>query len=92
MKKITLAAAAILCAGTAVASEGHAYSTVPGPSPLAKLVVPMGIMTLVLVILTVSAGLLRRRKPKLLLKWHKRLGILTLITALIHAALVLFTH
>ncbi|MHC4926189.1 MAG: YHS domain-containing protein [Planctomycetota bacterium] len=60
--------------------------------PFFRFVKPMGIVTLVLIILTVSAGLLRRKKPKLLLKWHKRLGIITLFTALIHALLVLLTH
>ncbi|MHC4905579.1 MAG: YHS domain-containing protein [Planctomycetota bacterium] len=60
--------------------------------PFFKFVKPMGIVTLVLVVLTVSAGLLRRKSPKFLLKWHKRMGILTLISALIHALLVLLTH
>ncbi|RKY03998.1 MAG: hypothetical protein DRP56_10645 [Planctomycetota bacterium] len=60
--------------------------------PFFKLVKPMGIVTLVLITLTVGAGLLRRRKPKFLLKWHKRMGILTLIVAFIHAILVLLTH
>jgi YHS domain-containing protein len=71
--------------------SGHEHSDASS-FPYFKLVKPMGIVTLILVILTVSAGLLRRKKPKFLLKWHKRLGILTLITALIHAILVLLTH
>ena len=70
-------------------SHEHAQSS---PFPFYKLVKPMGITSLVLIILTVSAALLRRKKPKLLLKWHKRLGITTLIAALIHAILVLLTH
>ena len=71
--------------------SGHENSQTPSFSYF-KLVKPMGIVTLTMIILTVSAGLLRRKKPKFLLKWHKRLGVLTLITALIHATLVLLTH
>lgn len=37
-------------------------------------------------------ALLHRRKPKLLLKWHKRLGIATLVSAIIHLILVLIAH
>ncbi len=64
----------------------------PSSFPFYKLVKPMGIVSLALIVLTVSVALLRRKKPKLLLKWHKRLGIITLISALIHALLVLLTH
>jgi YHS domain-containing protein len=59
---------------------------------LARLIKPVGILTLALIVLTVLAGLLRRKNPKFLLKWHKRLGIITLVSALIHATLVLLTH
>ena len=59
---------------------------------LARFIKPMGITTLSLLVLTVTAALLRRRKPKLLLKWHKRLGITTLVFAAIHAILVLIAH
>ncbi len=59
---------------------------------LAGLIKPFGIMTLSLLALTVSTALLRRRKPKFLLKWHKRLGIITLVSAIIHFILVLVAH
>ncbi len=59
---------------------------------LSQLVKPAGITTLSLLIITVSAGLLRRKKPKLLLKWHKRFGIITLVSAIVHAVLVLIFH
>lgn len=71
--------------------SGHEHSEASS-FPYFKLVKPMGIVTLAMIILTVSAGLLRRKKPKFLLKWHKRMGILTLAFALIHALLVLLTH
>jgi len=38
------------------------------------------------------AGIFLRKLPKVLLKWHKRLGIITLIPALIHVILVLIAH
>ena len=59
---------------------------------LARLIKPMGIITLSLLVLTVLVGLLRRKKPKLLLKWHKRLDIITLISAFIHTILVLIVY
>ncbi|MFH0965128.1 MAG: hypothetical protein V2A58_14105 [Planctomycetota bacterium] len=54
-----------------------------------KLVVPLGIATLALLITTVTLGLLVRRKPRVILRWHKRLGIATLVVALCHAGLVI---
>ena len=59
---------------------------------LGNLIKPMGITTLSLLVLTVLSGLFRRKRPKLLLKWHKRLAIITLVSALIHATLVLIAH
>ncbi len=58
----------------------------------AKLIKPMGIITLSLLTLTVMAGLFRRKRPKLLLKWHKRLGITAMVSAIIHLILVLIAH
>lgn len=59
---------------------------------LAGFIKPMGVTTLSLLVLTVAAALLRRRKPTFLLKWHKLLGITTLVSAAIHATLVLIAH
>jgi hypothetical protein len=59
---------------------------------LSRFVKPMGIATLTVVILTVLSGLLRRKNPKFLLKWHKRLGVAVLVFAIVHATLVLITH
>lgn len=53
---------------------------------------PFGIATLALLLVTAALGLLRRRKPRLLLKWHKRLAITTVVVALAHAALVILFH
>ncbi len=57
-----------------------------------RLVKPLGITTLALLLLTAGAGRFRRLKPRLLLKWHKRLAVAALIAALCHAALVLLFH
>ncbi len=59
---------------------------------LGKLIKPMGITTLSLLVLTAVGRLFRKKVPKFLLRWHKRLGIITLISALIHATLVLIAH
>ncbi len=74
-------------------AAGHKHRT-RGLS-LVALVRPMGIATLSLVALTVLLGLLRRvrrLRPRLLLRIHKTTGVIALISALIHAGLVLFAH
>ncbi len=53
---------------------------------------PMGIVTLSLVAVTVFLGLFRRLKPRLILKWHKRLGPVALLAGATHAVLVLLAH
>ncbi len=59
---------------------------------LDKLIKPMGITTLSLLVLTAAGRLFRKKVPKFLLRWHKRLGIITLISASIHAILVLIVY
>jgi len=59
---------------------------------LGRLIKPMGITTLFLLVLTAAGRLFRKKVPKFLVRWHKRLGIITLISALIHATLVLIAH
>jgi hypothetical protein len=67
--------------------ENHGpWLTLPG------LIKPVGIATLSCLVLTVAAALLRRKKPRFLLKWHKHLGITTLVLAVIHLILVLIAH
>ena len=50
---------------------------------------PTGILTISLLAVTLLVGFYRKKNPKLLLKWHKRLGVITAISALIHASLIL---
>lgn len=57
---------------------------------LIKLIKPIGIATLLLMAITVTLGILRRLKPRLMLKIHKICGVLALMVGAVHAALVLF--
>ena len=59
---------------------------------LGRLIKPMGIVTLSLLVLTAAGRLFRKKVPKFLVRWHKRIGIITLISALVHATLVLIAH
>jgi len=58
----------------------------------AQFVKPMGLTTLVMLSATALAGFFRRRKPAVLLRWHKRLAVLTLACGAAHAFLVLIFH
>ena len=57
-----------------------------------RLIVPFGITTLSLLVLTFLAGWFMRIKRKLLFKWHRRLAIAALVAALCHALLVILFH
>ena len=59
---------------------------------LTRLIKPMGITTLSLLVLTAASRLFHKKGPKFLLKWHKPLGIITLISAITHAILVLIAY
>jgi len=54
-----------------------------------RLIVPFGIATLSLMVLTFLAGWFMRFKRKILFKWHRSLAIATLIAALCHLLLVI---
>lgn len=68
-------------AGTDADSHKHAAGFGWG-----RLLGPLGITTLVLLLLTASTGLLRRRSPRELLRCHK------VLAALAHATLGLLFH
>lgn len=53
-----------------------------------SLVKPIGIATLVLLLITASAGFFMRKRPRFLHKWHKRLAAITILAAFCHALLV----
>lgn len=63
----------------------------PGFHP-GQLVEPFGLATLSLLSVTFCFGLFMRKKPKVLLNWHRRLAYVTIIVALSHATLVFIAH
>ena len=75
--------------------NAQARDAAPDEQPIgakaARFIEPMGICTLVLVAVTVAMGLLRKKVPGLIV-WHKRLGPIVLISALVHATLVMVSH
>jgi YHS domain-containing protein len=74
------------------AATDHDHGTHSSGLMLARLIKPVGVATLSCLVLTVAAALLRRKKPRFLLKWHKHLGITTLVLAIVHFILVLIAH
>ncbi len=75
-----------------VTKQNTAYEHDNDSDILSKLVVPMGITTISLVIITVFLSLFRRVNVRPMMKWHKRSGIATLIVAVAHAILALIAH
>jgi YHS domain-containing protein len=78
--------------GGVVADISHDHGNHGGGLTLFGLIKPVGIATFSCLVLTVAAALLRRKNPKFLFKWHKRLGIATVVLAVIHLILVLIAH
>lgn len=75
--------------------EGHVHEEPESRSlsfPWGRLIVPMGITTFSLLVLTFLAGWFMAKKRKLLFRWHRRLAIATLVSATIHALLVILFH
>ena len=65
--------------------RGRGFST-------GKLAKPLGLATLSLLVLAAVLGWQVRRKPRLLLRWHRRLAVAVVVFALAHAVLVAFFH
>ena len=59
-----------------------------------KLIVPLGIVTLVFLVATFATGIMlfKFHVKWVKIKLHIRLGALTLILAIIHAAIVIFVN
>ncbi len=77
----------VTAVGHVLANEGHAHAVSWG-----SLVVPFGIATLSLAVLTALLGLLMPKNRKLLFKWHRRFAVATLVAGVCHATLVLLFH
>lgn len=56
---------------------------------LDRFIIPFGILTYTLLLATILSGLFRA-KLRLKLKHHKLLGLLTIISASIHAGIVIY--
>jgi len=68
-----------------VSDHGGGFST-------ARLIEPLGITTLVLLVLTGVAGLSVRKNRRVLLPIHKTLAVLTVLAALCHGTMVMLSH
>lgn len=80
-------------ASSDLAHNDHDLNTLPGfESILNRMIVPMGITTLSLIIVTVFLSVFRRLNLRFMMKWHKRIGIATLLSGAIHAILVQIAH
>lgn len=53
-----------------------------------ELIQPLGIATGVSLLVTASCALLRRKNPRVLMKLHKTMAVVTILIALTHATLV----
>ena len=59
------------------------------PEPLIE---PFGSATLSLLFVSFCFGFSMKKKPKVLLKWHKRLAYVTIVVASCHGTLVMLAH
>ena len=75
----------------ALAHEGHAEQTEAVATsfslsfPLYRLIVPLGVATYLLIILTALSGIFRRKLKRRFMPLHKTLVILTICVATTHA-------
>ncbi len=81
-----LIAGVVLVLGVPAAAGGPPHEE---HERLGRFVEPAGIVTLALLILTAAASRFIRRKRKPMLTIHKLLGVLSLVSALSHAGLVM---
>jgi len=85
-------AAVVLCwvlAGTPAYAQEHDHDEHATFNVFA-LIEALGISTLSLLVATALAGLFMKRNRKVLFRVHKTLAVLTIISAVSHASLVLF--
>lgn len=54
----------------------------------ASLIVPLGISTFTLLLITLAAGLFMKKNRKLLFPWHRRLAVATLFLAIAHVVCI----
>ncbi len=72
-------------------ANGHGGAHGSGRN-LGGVIVLLGILTLACLLSTFILGILMPKKRKILFSWHKKLGIVTVIAAILHGMMVLFFH
>ena len=72
-----------------IADENHEYEHDSAGFNWWRLVKPLGIVTIILLFLTATLGLLRKVKYNVMIKAHKICAVITLISALMHAILII---
>jgi len=88
MKMLKVAAAGLLMAiaasGTVLADEATGAATAVG-----GLIKPLGILVYTLLIVTAGIGLSIRKKPKVMMRWHKIAAFAAIAAATCHALAVI---
>jgi len=79
----------IAMAIVAMSSVCALASTGPGlAETIDKIIIPFGIVTYLLVATTAIIGFRIRKKPKVMMKWHKRVAIIAICVATCHGLFV----
>ena len=82
----------IIFSSTAFAGEtGHGQDA-HNNSSIKSIIAPLGIVTLVFLIATLTLGFLMPKNRKKLFPWHRKIAIVTMIVAITHGAFVLIFH
>jgi len=82
----------IIVSSIALADEtGHGQNSQNNLS-IQSIIVPLGILTLILLISTLTLGFSLPKNRKRLFPWHRKLAIVTIIVAIVHATFVLIFH
>lgn len=71
--------------------NGHGVEAA-GALTYGSIIAPLGILTLLGLLTTLTLGLNMHKNRKRLFPWHRRVAITTVTLALVHASLVLFFH
>jgi hypothetical protein len=88
---ILLIAVFIVMVKGAAYANGHGGGHESGPH-FGNVVIFLGVLTFFCMLSTFVLGFLMPKKRKTLFPWHKRMGIVTLISAILHGTVVLVFH
>ena len=87
----------LLIAVFSVMVKGAAYANGHGGGhesglQFGSVIIFLGVLTFFCMLTTFVLGMLMPKKRKILFPWHKRMGIITLISAILHGTMVLIFH